>query len=62
MPDTALPVSGLEAHLRYNVNTGVKPVNETFGPGNITRRNIGEVKEQPVVVRDGRAIRNDLDL
>ena len=62
MPDTALPAGGLEANLRYNVNTGVKPVNETFGPGNMTRRNIGKAEEAPVIVHDGRAIRDDLDL
>jgi hypothetical protein len=62
MPDTALPAGGLEASLRYNVNTGVKPVNETFGAGNMTRRNVGKVEEAPVVIHDGRAIRGDLDL
>lgn len=62
MPDTALPVSGLEAILRYNLNTGVKPVNETFGPANMTRRVSGKADERPVVVNDGRAIRGNLDL
>lgn len=62
MPDTALPANGLEAVLRYNLNTGVKPVNETFGPANMTRRVSGKGDERPVVLHDGRAIRSDLDL
>jgi hypothetical protein len=62
MPDTTLSAGGLKANLRYNVNTGVKPVNETFGPANMTRRVTGKAEETPVVVHDGRAIRHELDL
>jgi hypothetical protein len=62
MPDTTLPAGGLEANLRYNVYTGVKPVNETFGPANMTRRTTGKAEETPVVIHDGRAVRNDLKL
>ena len=62
MPDTTLHAAGLQAALRYNVNTGVKPVNETFGPGNMTRRQSGKAEEISVAVRDGRAIRGQLDL
>jgi hypothetical protein len=62
MPDTTLSAGGLEANLRYNVYTGVKPVNETFGPANMTRRTTGKAEETPVVIHDGRAVRNDLKL
>src|SRR5262245_46694804 len=66
MPDTALAAETkgvpLDASLRYNVFTGVKPVNETFGPNNMTRRQSGQTEDKPVVLHDGRAIRESLDL
>jgi hypothetical protein len=62
MPDTTLTAGGLDANLRYNVYTGVKPVNETFGPANMTRRTTGKAEETPVVIHDGRAVRNELKL
>ena len=66
MPDTVLatqsPGVTLNAMLRYNVFTGEKPVNETFGPSNMTRRVKGLTEEKPVVVHDGRAIREELDI
>jgi len=66
MPDTALPAetkgATLEATLRYNVFTGVKPVNETFGPNNITRRVSGQTEDKPVRLHDGRALRDTFDL
>jgi hypothetical protein len=66
MPDTALANdskgSALDAQLRYNVFTGVKPVNETFGPNNMTRRVKGQSEDKPVVLHDGRAIRDTLDI
>jgi hypothetical protein len=66
MPDTALPAetkgATLDAMLRYNVFTGVKPVNETFGPNNMTRRIAGQTEDKPVVLHDGRALRDGFDL
>ena len=66
MPDTALAAASkgasLEAMLRYNVFTGVKPVNETFGPNNMTRRVQGKSEEKPVTLHDGRAVKDELDL
>ena len=50
------------AGLQYTVDTGVKPVNETFGPGNIRRRTSGETEERPTAIRNGRPLKDELDL
>jgi len=42
------------AGLHYTVDTGVKPVNETFGPTNIRRRVSGEHEVRQMTIRDGR--------
>ena len=66
MPDTALAAETkgvtLNAQLRYNVFTGVKPVNETFGPNNMTRRISGQTEDKAVVLHDGRALRDTFDI
>ena len=55
-PSTADAVAEITADLSYTVDTGVKPVNETFGPNNIRRRTSGTFEERPVRVRDGRGL------
>src|SRR5213080_3808586 len=52
----------VSAGLHYTLDTGVKPVNETFGPGNIRRRQSGETEERAVAIRDGRPLRDEFDL
>src|SRR6266568_1584047 len=52
----------VSAGLHYTVDTGVKPVNETFGPGNIRRRQSGETEERAVTIRDGRPLKDEFDL
>jgi len=57
--------SGTEAvvaELSYTIDTGVKPVNETFGPGNIRRRTSGETEERPMAIRNGRPLKDEFDL
>ncbi len=44
------------AELTYTVDTGVKPVNETFGPGNIYRRTTGAHEQRPMRIEDGRPL------
>ncbi|HSD41185.1 MAG TPA: CmcJ/NvfI family oxidoreductase [Burkholderiales bacterium] len=44
----------LTAEITYAVDTGEKPVNETFGPGNIRRRNVGARERRPVRIENGR--------
>jgi len=50
------------ASLHYTLDTGVKPVNETFGPNNIHRRVTGEQDIREMTIRDGRPIADELDL
>lgn len=52
----------LEALLTYTVDTGVKPVNETMGPGNLNRRRTGKIQQHPVTIRDGRPLRGKFTL
>ena len=50
------------AGLHYTVDTGVKPVNETFGPNNIRRRVSGEHEVRQMTIRDGRPLTGEFDL
>jgi hypothetical protein len=50
------------AGLHYTVDTGVKPVNETFGPNNIRRRVSGEHEVREMTIRDGRPLKDEFDL
>ena len=52
----------ITAGLHYTVDTGVKPVNETFGPNNIRRRESGEHDVRQMTIRDGRPLAGELDL
>src|SRR5882672_1708352 len=50
------------AALHYTVDTGVKPVNETFGPNNIRRRVSGEHAVRQMTIRNGRPLAGEFDL
>ena len=52
----------VEALLTYTVDTGVKPVNETMGPGNLNRRRTGKTQQHTVTIRDGRPLRGEFTL
>ncbi len=52
----------VSAGLHYTVDTGVKPVNETFGPNNIRRRVSGEHEVRQVIIRNGRPLADEFDL
>ena len=54
--------AGVTAELTYAVDTGEKPVNETFGPGNIRRRNSGAKEQRSVFIRDGRPLAGEFAL
>lgn len=49
----------VEAKLIYTVDTGVKPVNQTMGPGDMSRRIVGTVEDHLMVIRDGRPVRDE---
>jgi len=53
-PETAPEGSAVIAELTYTVDTGVKPVNETFGPRNIRRRSTGEHEQRSMRIENGR--------
>jgi hypothetical protein len=50
------------AGLHYTVDTGVKPVNETFGPNNIRRRVSGENEVREMTICNGRPLAQEFDL
>jgi hypothetical protein len=50
------------AELAYTIDTGVKPVNETFGPNNIRRREIGVQERRAVEIRNGRPFAGEFSL
>jgi hypothetical protein len=50
------------AQLTYAVDTGQKPVNETFGPGNIHQRYSGAKEERTVEIHDGRPATGEFSL
>ncbi len=63
MNTATLPVTEtIEADLNYAIETGVKPVNETFGPGNIQRRRSGAVEAKRMTIRNGRPIAKSFSL
>jgi len=55
-------VAEVVAALHYTVDTGVTPVNETFGPNNIRRRVTGEADVRQMTIRNGRPLAQELDL
>jgi hypothetical protein len=61
-PSIAEVGAEITADLSYTVDTGIKPVNETFGPGNIRRRVSGSFEQRPVRIRDGRPLAGTFEL
>jgi hypothetical protein len=49
-------MTAISAEITYAVDTGEKPVNETFGPGNIHRRNLGVKERRAMQIEDGRPL------
>ena len=49
-------MTAISAEITYAVDTGEKPVNETFGPGNIHRRNLGVKERRSMRIEDGRPL------
>jgi hypothetical protein len=52
----------IEADLVYTVDTGEKPVNETMGAGDMSRRVTGTYRSHTMVIRDGRPLRDQFSL
>ena len=54
--------AAVTAELTYAVDTGEKPVNETFGPGNIRRRASGAKERRRVRILNGRPLADEFAL
>src|SRR5438132_5276078 len=54
--------SAVSAGLHYTLDTGVKPVNEAFGPNSSRRRVSGEHAVRQMTIRDGRPLADEFDL
>jgi hypothetical protein len=50
------------ADIGYAVDTGTKPVNETFEAGQTIRRRTGETEQRPMRIRDGRPLAAEFSL
>lgn len=59
---TEIQTEMVNAVFTYAVDTGEKIVNETMGPGDMSRKRTGVVEEKIMPVRDGRALRDTFDL
>jgi len=53
---------GVTAEIGYAVDTGEKPVNETFEAGQIIRRRTGATEQRPMRIRDGRQLDGQFSL
>ncbi|MHA1108631.1 MAG: CmcJ/NvfI family oxidoreductase, partial [Alphaproteobacteria bacterium] len=51
-----------EAILSYAVDTGIKPVNETMGPDDISRKRTGVLEDKIVTMHDGRKSHDSFSL
>jgi hypothetical protein len=55
-------VGFVTADIGYAIDTGSKPVNETFEAGQIIRRRTGATEQRPMRIRDGRPLAEQLSL
>jgi len=60
--DEAQETGAVTTALTYAIDTGVKPVNETRGPGDMTRIRTGRYAPYPMAVRNGRTRRDEFRL
>lgn len=60
--ETATSGPSVTAELAYTIDTGVKPVNETFGPNNIRRREVGTQERRSVEICNGRPLAGEFSL
>jgi hypothetical protein len=55
-------LDGVTAELNYSIDTGVKPLDESYGPGNVHSRKLGEIDPRRVRIRNGRRLAGQLAL
>ena len=52
----------IQTDLVYAVDTGEKPINETMGPGDMSRKRTGAREKHKMTIRDGRPFIGSFDL
>lgn len=52
----------IKANLTYIIDTGVKPISATTGPGGRLRHRVGEFEERTVTIQNARTLQNDLSI
>ena len=57
-----IDTSAVDAEITFSVDTGEKPVNETFESGQIIRRRTGATERRTVPIRDARPLAGELSL
>lgn len=55
-------LDGVTAELNYSIDTGVKPLDESYGPGNVHSRKLGALDPRRVAIRNGRRLAGQLAL
>src|SRR4051812_38230441 len=50
------------AEINYSIDTGVKPLDESYGPGNVHSRKLGALDPRRVRIRNGRPLAGQLAL
>jgi hypothetical protein len=55
-------LDGVTAELNYSIDTGVKPLDESYGPGNVHSRKLGALDPRRVTIRNGRRLAGQLAL
>jgi hypothetical protein len=50
------------AEVNYSIDTGVKPLDESYGPGNVHSRKLGALDPRPVRIRNARRLAGQLAL
>src|SRR5262245_14120977 len=56
MDASAAPPASVGAYITYSIDTGERPVNETFENGQVIRRRTGATLQQQVQIQDARPL------
>lgn len=59
---TSMQTAVVKVDIPYTIDTGEKIVNETFGPGDISRHRTGTLDHRPMNIESGRAIAQSFTL
>jgi hypothetical protein len=54
-------LDGVTVELNDSIDTGVKPLDESYGPGNVHSRKLGALDPRGVRIRNGRGLAGQLE-